>query len=229
MSTDVVKPKLTPAFELFSVSIDKIKKNIGIMLGLYFAPIAFLIAIFAVAFIFFGISAGLGSTGASTIINIISLILGLVFLVGILFSVVAYAAMLQTLYLQLAQGKKATLRGVWEQTSPRITDVFLAGLLAGLIIIGGFILLFIPGLFMIRRYYLISYFVIDKNMGPREALRACGAQSKKASGYIWSLLGVMLLFNLIAFVPFGGLISPVILFLYSIAPAIRYLEIKDLA
>jgi len=228
MAKEAAELNLTSSFDLFTKSYEKIKKNIGIVLGLYFGPILifFLLIMTAV-----GIPAVITSaSGSSNAANIIAIISGTLVFVGIILFFLIYTAVIQTLYLQLARDKKPTLNSVWQEARPRVVDVFFATILSGLVILGGFLLFIIPGFFMIRRYYLVSYFVIDKKLGAREAMKQCSAKSIKASGYVWGVLGVTLLLSLAGFIPFiGGLISMVLGIIYSVAPALRYDEIKDLA
>ena len=58
--------------------------------------------------------------------------------------------------------------------------------MAAIIFIGGFILFVIPGIYFAIKYHFLLYFVIDKKMGPLEALRASG---KITDGVKWRLLG----------------------------------------
>jgi len=49
-----------------------------------------------------------------------------------------------------------------------------AAILYGLIVLGGFILLIIPGIIWSVKYSLCFYFVIDKGLGPVQAIKASG-------------------------------------------------------
>ncbi len=94
------------------------------------------------------------------------------------------------------------------------------------IVIGlGFILFIVPGFFMLRRYILAPYYLIDRDMKVFDAMRASAADSKDFSSAIWVLIGVEILFILLSFV-FIGLIFVA---MYYCAPAIRYLEIKSIS
>lgn len=107
----------------------------------------------------------------------------------------------------------------------------MLGLYAAMaIIIGvGFILLIIPGLFMLRRYILAPYVMLDKRCGIADALERSAKLSKINTGAVWGLLGVLFLISLLHIVPIiGGLASFVIGALYSVAPALRYNQLKKL-
>jgi hypothetical protein len=99
------------------------------------------------------------------------------------------------------------------------------------IIIVGFILLIVPGFFMIHRYILAPYYLIDHNMKIVDALKASATDSKKFSGAIWGLIGVEVLL-IVALGILDALLGPlaiiaiVFYYVYYCAPAIRYLQIK---
>jgi uncharacterized membrane protein len=100
----------------------------------------------------------------------------------------------------------------------------------GLIILVGLILFIIPGLILIRRYFLAPYVMIDKKVSIREALDHSAALSKLNAGSIWGIIGVMILIGMVNIIPIiGGLASFVLGSLYSVAPALRYQELKKLA
>ncbi len=109
--------------------------------------------------------------------------------------------------------------------------VGLAGLLTVLILIG-LLFFIVPGLIFIRRYALAPYYLIDHDLGIRQAMQRSAADSKPVSKYIWSLITVnaivatvsLLLFVKI-FPPYGSLIAYFIITLYTLAPALRYREV----
>jgi uncharacterized membrane protein len=59
-------------------------------------------------------------------------------------------------------------------------------LLLSLIVIGGFILLIVPGFFMIRRYVLSRYILVDQNLKPIEALRESVRMTNGYNSAMWS-------------------------------------------
>lgn len=69
-------------------------------------------------------------------------------------------------------------------------------ILYGLIILGGFILLIIPGIIWSVKFSLCFYFVIDKGLGPVQALKA---SSRTTMGVKWQLFGFGILCSLINF------------------------------
>jgi hypothetical protein len=84
------------------------------------------------------------------------------------------------------------------------------------------LLFIVPFFFMLPRYYMATYYLIDRKMGVFEALRASAAEYKKVGG-VWGLLGVQFLFGMI---PFANWILDI---LYYCAPALRYRQISQAA
>jgi len=69
-----------------------------------------------------------------------------------------------------------------------------AMILYGLIVLGGLILLIIPGIIWAIKYSLCYYFVIDKGLGPVQAIKASGSTTM---GVKWELFGFGILCGLI--------------------------------
>jgi hypothetical protein len=109
----------------------------------------------------------------------------------------------------LSRDQKPAIRELFSNGSLFIK--FLLGAICyGLTVIGGFILLIIPGIILMIMLGMSSYFIVDKNMGPIESLRASHNLTK---GVRWQLFcfGVLLiLFNL------AGLLCLVVGLLFTI-------------
>lgn len=69
-----------------------------------------------------------------------------------------------------------------------------AACLSGLVIILGFILLIVPGMILSLIFFFTSYAVVDKNLGPVEAMKESARITK---GYRWSLFGLCILLGLV--------------------------------
>lgn len=115
--------------------------------------------------------------------------------------------------IDLSQALKEGLKYFWK----------LLGLLIcmGLLILGGLILLIVPGLIMIRRYYLAPYYLIDQDLSITEAMRQSAADSKPVSGAVWGVIGVSVLFGLLSLVLVGIVLSV----MYYCASTLRYQQI----
>ena len=101
------------------------------------------------------------------------------------------------------------------------------------IVIGvGFLLLIVPGLFMIRRYILSPYYLLDRDMKIFDAMKASATDSKTFSGAIWGLIGVDFLLAVVLLVLTALLgarleiVGLLVYYTYYCAPSIRYLQIK---
>jgi hypothetical protein len=67
-------------------------------------------------------------------------------------------------------------------------------ILYGLIVLGGFVLLIVPGIIWGVKFGLCFYFVVDKGLGPIEALKA---SSRTTMGVKWQLFGFAAICGLI--------------------------------
>lgn len=82
---------------------------------------------------------------------------------------------------------------------------FLAVLLAGLGIALGLVLLILPGIYVAVRWYFVAQAVVIDNARSTEALRASW---RLTDGFWFRTLGVILLANVVAFLPASLLILP---------------------
>jgi len=103
---------------------------------------------------------------------------------------------------------------------------YLGGaLLYGLIVLGGLILLIVPGIIWGIKFSLWPYFVVDKGLGPVQALKA---SSRTTMGVKWSLFGFGILCFLIALLGYMVLIVGV-LAAYPIVLVAKALVYRHLA
>ncbi|MCM8796510.1 MAG: hypothetical protein NC923_01300 [Candidatus Omnitrophica bacterium] len=86
----------------------------------------------------------------------------------------------------------------------------LASICYTLAIIGGFILLIIPGIILIIMLSMYQYFIIDKNMGPLASLKASYALTKGARWQLSWFMVLALLINL------GGVLCFLVGLLFTI-------------
>lgn len=87
-------------------------------------------------------------------------------------------------------------------------------------------------LFIIQRVLLSQYYLVDRNLSIIKALKTCWNESKKQSVAVWGLLGVIFLVNmavgLVSSIPYIGVVIGIAATLtYIAAPAIRYLQVKE--
>jgi len=99
--------------------------------------------------------------------------------------------------------KKASFEDLYSHYN-LVLNYAVASILYGLIVLAGYILLIVPGIVWTIKYQFYSYFVVDKGMGPLEAIKASGraTQGHKMHlfGFSWVALGVMILGLIAVFV-----------------------------
>ncbi|MCB9813331.1 MAG: hypothetical protein H6772_02905 [Pseudomonadales bacterium] len=89
--------------------------------------------------------------------------------------------------LSVVRGKKVSV-DTFTSMLPKSLKYFGAQILMMLIILGGFLLFIIPGIIFSIKYMFTPYFVVDKGLGPIEALKASG---KLTDGIKWDLVGFL--------------------------------------
>ncbi|MBI4848423.1 MAG: hypothetical protein HY808_07605 [Nitrospirae bacterium] len=98
-----------------------------------------------------------------------------------------------TVGLKFCDGKKAEIDDLLSSFNLLLT--FIAGsVVYYLIILGGLVLLIVPGIIWGIKFSLFPYFVVDKGLGPIEALKASGKATEDAK---WDLFLFGLLLGLI--------------------------------
>lgn len=222
--------QLGSAFELFTKSKDLVIKNINVFGILYALPLLFTIlgsidrktaGDTADASMFGGFSrastAGLIGFGAA--IAAITVVVSIVVQIMIVIA-----------ELQVSAGKKPTISELWEVTKKYGLRLIGLGIVVGLMFVGGLILLIVPAFFVLRRYFLSPYYLIDRDLSISEAMRQSALDSKPYASEIWSVIGVTVLLSLTAIIPLiGSILSFVLVALYSVAAPLRYQEIKRLS
>lgn len=142
---------------------------------------------------------------------------------------VVAALMMVVLEYKAAHGKTPTLGEVWQDTKKYGWRLVGLGIVVGVLAVVGLILLIVPGVIVISRYFLSAFAMIDKDLGIGDAMRESEKISKGYWGSIWTVIGVAVLISIIGtFGIIGWGISFVLTALYSVAPALRYLELKKL-
>jgi len=87
--------------------------------------------------------------------------------------------------LRFCSGETANFEDLYNEY-PKFVDMLIGMILYGLIILAGFILLIIPGIYWAIRYHYVGYLIIDQNMKPVAALKRSGELTR---GVWWHLLG----------------------------------------
>ncbi|GIK84307.1 MAG: hypothetical protein BroJett025_09290 [Patescibacteria group bacterium] len=90
-------------------------------------------------------------------------------------------------YVELIRGKKVTMDMI-TSVAPKAINFIVAQILMMLIIFGGFLLFIIPGIIFSIKFMFTPYLIVDKGMGPIEALKA---SAKMTDGVKWDIFGFM--------------------------------------
>lgn len=151
---------------------------------------------------------------------------------GVLMLIVAIIleSMLVILALRSAQGGHPTLKKVWSEFKEKglrlVVQIIFVGLLTAL----GFILLIVPGVILLWRLFLAPFILVDKNTGIMESIKQSWHMTRRFAWPVYSILLFTLLIALTSVTPIvGGLIAFALGLLYTVAPALRYEEIKKLS
>src|SRR3990167_7041862 len=165
----------------------------------------------------------LPSISANAIVAIASL--------GVVFAIVSLIIQVMTTALELETGQDKTpnLRHLWGVAKKFWLRQLGLYIMIALMILGGLILLIVPGIIMIRRYFLAPYIMLNEDLSINETMRRSAALSKPYAGSIWGIIGVSILISLPGAIPrVGPYIAFILALFYSVAPALRYLELKKL-
>jgi hypothetical protein len=202
---------LRSAFSLFRPSVEALRQNIWLYLLLIVLP-SLLITI--------GSPSDTESLDSYPFLIATGSILTLVF-----YPAVTYA------YLHAAKGEVVSFRNAFSSKSyDKFWRLLGLGILVSVVVILGLIAFIVPGIIFIRRYFLASYYVMDRDMNILDAMRASAKESKQFSGAVYGVLGVVLLIAMLSIFSLPGLVASAILtILYATAPALRYLDIKKAA
>lgn len=206
------------AFKLFKPSMHAVGLNIGTMIGLCLTPfIPF--AVLAILFL-----ASNHNNAANTVLLALTVIVTIAFYV---YLVLLSTALVYTT-LASARGTHVSVGEALKASKPffwRYLGLTIALFVIHLVALCLFI---VPFFFTLRRYLLAPYYMMDKNLGVKEALHQSAVDSKKYSSYIWGVIGVEFLLGVLCIIPILGAIACFILgIMYACAPAIRYLQIQS--
>ena len=81
-------------------------------------------------------------------------------------------------------------------STPLFFKFLLGYILYSVLVIIGFILLIVPGIYLAIKYQYVQYLIVDKNMDVIDAFKESG---KMTDGHKWNLFLLLLLFVVIAF------------------------------
>jgi uncharacterized membrane protein len=218
MSIFATEKPLTPSWQLLPTSFAFLKRNFWLLFSLAIAA---------------SIAAAIETPSLDDLTSYQTETTGIIAMlsfVGMVWSILFAPALIYA-QLRILKGEPVTFSEAARQGFSFFWRLVGLYILTGLIVLGGLLLLIVPGLIFIRRYCLAPYYLIDQNLSIREALRRSAASTKPVSGFIWGVLLVDLLIGLaggiVSSMTFVGVILGTILtFFYSFALPLRYLELE---
>lgn len=137
------------------------------------------------------IGKSLESSGAKDLVNFLFWVVQVVINIGLV-----------KIALKFYDHKKADFADLYDHY-PLFLNYFLGSVLTGFIVMIGLILLIIPGIIFSIRLQFVSYLIIDRNLGPVEAVKKSWNMTKN---HIWDLFlfGLVIgLVNVLGFLALG--------------------------
>ncbi len=222
------------AFDLYKKSVDLIKKNQTTFLVL--AALPALLSVFSSAKGDKGAQNPMFPFSTNMTPSRLGAVLGVTFIAAILVIAVILIVyvMTEALYYKAAKGQKPSFGELWEVAKKYILRLLGLGIVTALAIVGGLILLIVPGIIAIRRYILAPYVMLDKDMGILDSMSESARLTKPYSMSVYSLLGVSILLSIVAGIlqsaigVVGSILGLLLTLGYAFAPAIRYFELVKL-
>jgi len=206
------------AFSLFKVSKDAVLNNPLPFFVLYFLPSFLMVVADAMNG---GSSPLMPTTASQDSAGSISLSV-----IGVLASLVFLPAV-YCLELQSAKGKKPSTEEVLRGSMRYFWRLLGLLLVLGVMIVFGLLALIVPGIIFIKWYFFAPYYLVAQDLSITDALKASKEASKGHGVVIWTVAAIIILFSILSIIPvFGGLISLVLLTLYTCAPAYLYYELS---
>ena len=145
--------------------------------------IAFFIIMIIILWVAAAVPSGLGSMSYRMSV-------GAAAIFGLVFGIISFVAgmfvnMAQIkVGLRFSKGETADFPDLYNEYQ-RFWDFLLGSILYALIVLGGLILLIVPGIYWAIKYYFYGYLIIDQGMGPMDAIKKSGELTK---GVKWNLL-----------------------------------------
>lgn len=209
-------PEVPSAFSLFKPSWEGLKLNIVEIIMIFLVPTLVLFTLGLIISLL--IPSGSRAVGLAVLFVIGSLIY-----VGLVGPALVYT--------QLKSGRleKVAYNDAFACSKKFWARFIGLSIVVGLVIFVGLLLLIVPGIIFIRRYFLSQYAMIDQDMGIGESMRTSSALSKGRSMAVFGIIGVDILIGLPSAIPFiGSIITFALQIAYFCAPAIRYEQLKAL-
>jgi hypothetical protein len=208
--------------DLLKPSWNAVKVNLGSLIGLLLLIIASIIVGTVILFASVALMAKAGGGIAGAFGLLVATIIVVV-------AMIALAPAFTIALLESAKGQKVAIGHVLRESWKYAFRVFVGGVLTLLAVIGGLILFIIPGLIFGAWFAFTTYIIIDQNVGAVEAMKRSKALVKGHVIETWGLFGMTSVFNILNIIPIlGALASAALSIMYLAAPALRYMQLKEL-
>jgi hypothetical protein len=193
------------AFGAFKPSRDAVRKSLSTLIWLAVLDIVVNIALSILLRIVFGAGTGSG------FYDIGSIIISAFFIVAQVY-----------VFLKSIRGTRVELNEVFDAVKPFWIRMVMLDLLIVVTVVGGLILLIIPGIYFALRLSLAPYFLVDKNMDVMEAYKASWDATKGNLRKILGIVGVYLLMVLPVITIIGALATVYLTFMYGAVYGLFY-------
>lgn len=209
-TTSSVSTEWPGAFGVFKQSRELIRSNLKNILLLTVLTYAASMAASLVVEILFG------KRFADTFGQLISYGLSIYFMVALTYA-----------YLATARHKKIDISAAFKVVPALYWRMFFLNIVIVLAIIGGLVLLIVPGIIIALRSSLAHYYLVDKNLSVMEAYKASWYATKGNMGKLWGIAGVCFLMILPVLTIIGVLASIYLLFMYSASGVLLYMYLAS--
>lgn len=157
---------------------DIFKKHIWFLIGI--AVVMFIVQLLPGFLI--GLAGISEESGAAGLINLAGFVLNMIVAMGWIY-----------IMIRLIRGQETKLNDLFAKASVFFKYLF-GTILYGLIVIVGLILLIVPGIIWGIKFMFTPYLIVDKEVGPMEALKM---SSRMTNGLKWELFGLMIVIGII--------------------------------
>lgn len=107
------------------------------------------------------------------------------------------------IFMSINDGKEFKFSDLWNTDNKTIINYFIGSIYYCLIVIGGMILLVVPGIYWAIKYSFTWYLIIDKNLSPKEALKMSGEITSGSKWNIFFFMILIILVNILGVIVFG--------------------------
>lgn len=145
--------------------------------------------------------------GTATVLGVIGVLLSLWFTLGLV-----------VLYLAGTRGEKLGAFSALKQSMQFYLKMIVATIVSIVLMVLSLLALVVPFFFVVPRLALVNYFLVDKKLGPIEAIKASWKATKGHSLKVWGIVAVTVLFSVLCLV----LVGIYLVFLYQAALAVLY-------